>query len=84
MNAKALIEAVTDFPDDQFFRYSLRVAFISSSGGGFLGSHIVDAYFDQGDSIAQMKTKIRNEIIAFASTLGYTVTSTNVSSIMQI
>lgn len=84
MNAKAIIEAYTDFPTPELLRYSMRVAYISSQGGGYLGSYIVDAEFLESDTIANVKTKIRNAIVADAASRGYTVTTANVSSIYQI
>ena len=84
MNAKALIEAYIDYPQAGYLRYTPRFSLIAVSGGGYLGTYEVDAYFDAGDSVAQIKTKIRDAIIAHAATLGYNVNSTNVGSIFQI
>lgn len=84
MNAKALIQFYIDYPTDQRLQYTVQVAYIGSSGQGFLGTHVVDAVFTETDTIAQIKTKIRNAIIAHASTLGYTVAAADVGSIMQI
>lgn len=82
MNGKAIIAQSTDYPMEGNLRFSFNVAFFSTEG--FVTSENIDVQFDATDTVAQMKTKVRNEIIAFAATLGYTVTSTNVSSIMQI
>jgi len=86
MNAKALIEAYTDFPQagEGYLRYTVRFALIGVSGAGYLGTYEVDANFEASDTVTQVKTKIRNAIIARALELGYTVSGTNVSSIMQI
>ena len=84
MNAKALIEAYIDFPQSAYLRYNVRFALIGVSGGGYLGTFDTDVYFLESDTVAQIKTKIRNAIISRAADEGHTVTSTNVSSIMQI
>lgn len=84
MNAKALIEAYIDYPQEGYLRYTPRFSLIAVNGGGYLGTYEVDAYFLPDDTVAQVKTKIRNAIIARAAELGHTVTSVNVSSIFQI
>lgn len=84
MNAKALIESYIDYPTADFLRYTPRFSLIGVSGGGYLGTYECDAYFLESDTVAQIKTKVRNAIIAKAAELGHTVTSVNVSSIMQI
>jgi hypothetical protein len=84
MNAKALIEAYLDFPQEAYLRYNVRFSLIGVSGGGYLGTFDTDAYFTEADTVAQIKTKIRNAIIARALVEGHTVTSTNVGSIFQI
>lgn len=84
MNAKALIEAYVDFPQEGQLKYQVRFSLIGLSGGGFLGVFNVDAEFLDTDSVAQIKTKIRNAIIAKALQEGHTVTTTNVGSIFQI
>lgn len=84
MNAKALLLRVTDVPSSDYLRVSVDVSYIGTNGAGFLGVYNLDAYFGPEDTVTQIRSKIRDAIIAHAATLGYNVTATNVSSVMQI
>lgn len=82
MNGKAIIAQSTDYPMEGNLRFSFNVAFFSTEG--FVTSENIDVQFDATDTVAQMKTKVRNTMIARGAELGLTITTTNVGSIMQI
>lgn len=82
MNGKAIIAQSTDFPTVDALRFSFNVAFFSTQG--FVTSENIDVPFMETDTVAQMKTKVRNAMIARGAQLGLTITTTDVGSIMQI
>jgi hypothetical protein len=82
MNGKALITRVTDVPTDQMLRYSFEVAFLTANG--YVDTKIIDTTFLPSDTVANIKTKIRQSVIDEGALLGLTITTTNVGSIMQI
>lgn len=84
MNAKALIERYMDFPTEQRLMYTLEFSLIAVSGGGFLAKLQVDAYFAEGDTVTQIKNKIRDAVIARSAEAGFNVNAINVGSIFQI
>ncbi len=82
MNGKAIIGKCTDTPTIETLRYSFNVTFFSTQG--FVSTEEVDVFFEGTDTIAQVKTKVRDTLIARGAELGLTITTTNVGSIMQI
>lgn len=83
MNAKALVERFIDFPSDQRLMYTVEFSIIGGANG-YLGRDIADVPFLETDTPAQIRTKVRNAIIARGAELGYTITSTGVGSLYQI
>lgn len=82
MNGKAIIAQSTDFPTVEALRFSFNVAFFSTEG--FVASENIDVRFVETDTVAQMKTKVRNVMIARGAELGLIITAQDVGSIMQI
>lgn len=82
MNGKAIIVQSLDYPTAENLRFSFNVSFFSLQG--FVATENMDVSFDSADTVTQMKTKVRNAIIARGAELGLTITTTNVGSIMQI
>lgn len=88
MNGKALIIRATDIQnyvvdDVENTRISLDVVYISSQNS-FKRVENIDAFFLPGDTVAQIKTKVRNTVIAKGAEFGMTVATADVGSIMQI
>lgn len=82
-NGKALIFAVTDLPSENSGNFTFDVGFFVN-GAAFKGIHQVSLLVNLDDSIATIKTKIRNAIIAKGVELDIAVSGTNVGSIFQI
>lgn len=83
MNGKALIFAVTDLPSENYGGFAFDVGYFVN-GAAYRGTHSVSLVVNLDDSIATIKTKIRDAIIAKGAELGVTVSGSNVGSIFQI
>jgi len=85
MNGKAIIGQCTDTPrplEDATLRYSFQVSFFGTAG--LVSSEIIDVQFEATDTVAQIKTKVRNVMIARGVELGLVIATNDVGSIMQI
>jgi len=82
-NGKALIFAVTDLPSENSGNFTFDVGFFVN-GASFKGIHQVSLIVPLDDSIATIKTKIRDAIIAKGVGLNVAVSASNVGSIFQI
>lgn len=82
MNGKAIIGQCVDAPSLDGTRYTLTVTFYSTQG--FVATEVIDCFFLPTDTLAQIKTKIRNTLMARGTELGLTILTADVGSIMQI
>ena len=82
-SGRALIFAVTDLPSENSGNFAFDVGFFVKNAP-FKGTHSVSLMVNLDDSIAQIKTKIRDAIIAKGEELGISISGTNVGSIFQI
>lgn len=84
MNGKAIIGQCTDSPRtlEEALRYSFNVCFFSTNG--LVSAESIDVVIAATDTVAQVKTKIRNVMIARGAELGLTILTSDVGSIMQI
>lgn len=82
-NGKALIFAVTDLPSENSGNFTFDVGFFVNNAP-YRGVYQVSLMVNLDDSIAQIKTKIRDAIIAKGAELGISISGTNIGSIFQI
>lgn len=83
MPGKALVVQTTDSPNFEALRISIKVSFIGNSSG-FLGTEEIDVTFLPTDTVSQIRTKVRQTIVARGAEFGLSLSTADVSSIMQI